>query len=48
MIYVPNHAPWPGENNTNEEFIKVNPFKSIPAIDDNGFCVRERSVAVGD
>ncbi len=32
----------PVEQRTNEEFMKVNPTKRVPAIDDNGFCVSER------
>lgn len=28
----------------NEEFLAVNPNKKVPAIDDNGFSLSERSV----
>ena len=30
------------EHRTNEEFIRVNPHKQVPAIDDNGFTLSER------
>ena len=32
-----------GESRTNEDFLKVTPEKRVPAIDDNGFCLFERS-----
>ena len=31
-----------GENRTREDFLKVNPHKKVPAIDDSGFCLSER------
>ena len=34
-----------GENRTNEEFMLVNPHKKVPAIDDNGFTLSERSLS---
>lgn len=37
-------TPTAAEHFTNEEFIRVNPHKKVPAIDDNGFTLSERSV----
>lgn len=30
------------EQKTNEEFMRVNPHKKVPAIEDNGFALSER------
>ena len=33
-----------GENRTNEDFVSASPYKTVPAIDNNGFKLFERSV----
>ena len=37
-------SPASAEHRTNEEFMRVNPHKKVPAIDDNGFTLSERLV----
>ena len=35
-------AVWMDGDNNSEEYAKVNPFKTVPAIDDDGFKLSER------
>ena len=44
--FVKNFYITVAEQFTNEEFIRVNPHKKVPAIDDNGFTLSERSVPI--